>query len=260
MTKKSVKEKAKSIRPAADLRTIVAENIKKYRIRQYGDKGQAKAAKEFDISVAQWNKWESGSILPGLDYQAKLASFFGILMETLRGEEIWDSCTELEFEDQKRSTGLVIQFWRKKRFPRRSPEEVAEIFSREFIAVSSDKWKSWECGHLIPSDEEMANICILLEIDEDRFYEDVPREVYEKTSYVREIPSPSPVESSPDSGVEDVSLTLAVSERDKRIDDLNQEIARLNQELGKRDQRIADLETRLKSRSRGKRNASDNAE
>ncbi len=68
-----------------DLRQIIADNIRKCRIKKFpGRGGGKKCAEAFKVSPQQWSPWERGNRTPDEDRMNQIAKFFGVTVAYLR--------------------------------------------------------------------------------------------------------------------------------------------------------------------------------
>lgn len=90
----------------------VAVNIQRLRsIKFPGHGGQKEAAKAFGVALQMWNAWEKGRVFPSDSYQRKIADFFKVNVEELRGGEV-DEAGDLraeQLEPQQDASAIRIQ-------------------------------------------------------------------------------------------------------------------------------------------------------
>lgn len=68
-----------------DLRQIIADNIRKCRMKKFpGRGGGKKCAEAFEVSPQQWSPWECGKRTPGEDKMKQIAEFFNVSVAFLR--------------------------------------------------------------------------------------------------------------------------------------------------------------------------------
>ncbi len=68
-----------------DLRQIIADNIRKCRMRKFPGRGGGKrCAEAFNVSPQQWSPWERGMRTPGEERMEQLAEFFDVTVAYLR--------------------------------------------------------------------------------------------------------------------------------------------------------------------------------
>lgn len=68
-----------------DLREIIADNIRKCRIRKFpGRGGSKKCAEAFGVSPQQWSPWERGMRTPDENRMKQIAAFFEVTVAYLR--------------------------------------------------------------------------------------------------------------------------------------------------------------------------------
>lgn len=77
----------------------IGSRIKKMRLNLFPDRGGlAKCAEKFGVHHQQWRDWEAGKQVPRDEYQIKLAAFFGIKLDELRGEPNFNQKPGISFD------------------------------------------------------------------------------------------------------------------------------------------------------------------
>lgn len=123
---------------------------------------QHDVAEAIDVSVLTYGRYESGTQKPSSTVLIKLAGYFGVTVDYLRGverpEKIYDDrgivlYNQLDAEDRKRVCDIMEVFLKSDKYSKKT-EEQAEEETEVIVAARSDVGKNPRSKHKIKGNKE----------------------------------------------------------------------------------------------------------